>query len=423
MAYYGFGSCDVVSCVEDLVTPAKQLAKQLFAKQEDIENWFAVELKKQTLPFYCSVDLRVSDHKIAPVDANLFPGGFNNLAPTNHAVAAKAVAEIIKAQWPKTTKIAMIVEYSTRNPYYANHLGVLSDVIKEAGFELKLAFLEGEKTTLKGHHTKVNVDVISRKNDQISIDGCVPDLVLLNHDLTSGIPEILQGTQICIIPPPEAGWSTRRKSVHFFQYERVANRFANEFKLDSWQLQAYFNVCNKVDVSKSIGLDCLARTVEETLHDIKVNYERVTSNEDPFVVLKADAGTYGMGVVMLDSAEQTRSLNRRQRKNLSVVKDGTNVRDILIQEGVESSLRIEGLVAEPVIYMIGAKVVGGFWRLNQTHGPRENLNSRGMLFWPLKQEDVSKELNYAQQVVARLALLATARELAGQLAISNKYDF
>ena len=29
--------------------------------------------------FYCSVDLRDSGDKIAPVDCNLFPAGFNNI--------------------------------------------------------------------------------------------------------------------------------------------------------------------------------------------------------------------------------------------------------------------------------------------------------------------------------------------------------
>lgn len=401
-----------------MTTPSAitEIGAKLGAHREQVESWLATEFAKQTVPFYVSVDLRVSTQKIAPVDANLFPGGFNNLAPDCHAGAAEAARKILQAQWPQVTKIAIAVERLTRNPYYATHLQVLQEILHAAGVEVKLAFLDGEPATLTSAGGDVAVGVLERRGETVALANWQPDLVLLNHDQTSGVPAVLAGSTTPVTPPLEAGWSTRRKSAHFFQYERVVSRFARAINFDAWLLQAYFNVCNRVDVSQSIGLGCLELAVAETLADITDNYARVGSSDKPFVALKADAGTYGMGVVMLEDAAATQHLNRKQRKNLSVIKDGASVRDILIQEGVASSQQINGLVAEPVYYMIGTQVVGGFWRLNDSHGPRDNLNAKGMSFAPINAGDISAELAYAHEVVARLALLATARELAGDLA-------
>lgn len=393
-----------------------ELCANLDGRRDAVEEWLVAEFAKQRVPFCCSVDLRVSDHKIASVDANLFPGGFNNLARADRDRAAAATVRLLASQWPTVHRIAVITERHTRNPYYATHLGVLRDILVAAGVEVRLVFLDGEAVTLSGHHNEVAVGVLRRDGDRVMAGDWVPDLVLLNHDQSGGVPAILEGISVEVVPPLEAGWSRRRKSAHFFQYERVVGRFARAFGLEAWLLQAYFNVCNRVDVSKRVGLDCLVRAIEETLSDITDNYARIGSDTKAFVALKADAGTYGMGVVMLEAAAAARQLNRRQRQNLSVGKDGVAVRDILIQEGVPTKLRVEGFVAEPVYYMIGTEVVGGFWRLNETHGERDNLNSRGMFFWPMVGGNQPQgAAAYTQRVVARLAVLATARELSGEL--------
>ena len=50
------------------------------SKEKDIDAWFEKQYKNSPPPFYSSVDLRHSGYKIAPVDTNLFPAGFNNLS-------------------------------------------------------------------------------------------------------------------------------------------------------------------------------------------------------------------------------------------------------------------------------------------------------------------------------------------------------
>src|SRR5215212_8886673 len=61
--------------------PQLQLEKQFLEAQPAIEHYFRNHWLEHDVPFYASVDLRNSGFKLAPVDTNLFPGGFNNLNP------------------------------------------------------------------------------------------------------------------------------------------------------------------------------------------------------------------------------------------------------------------------------------------------------------------------------------------------------
>jgi len=108
---------------------------------------------------------------------------------------------------------------------------------------------------------------------------------------------------------------------------------------------------------------------------------------------------------------------------MAVVKEGTLVSNVLVQEGVYTFENINQAVAEPVIYMIDRYVVGGFYRVHTGRGIDENLNAPGMHFVPLAfetsclvpkgadQPDSIPNRFYAYGVVARLALLAAALEL------------
>jgi glutamate--cysteine ligase len=141
------------------------------------------------------------------------------------------------------------------------------------------------------------------------------------------------------------------------------------------------------------------------------------------VVVKADAGTYGMGVMTVKDASELIGLNRKQRNKMSVVKEGLEVHDVIIQEGVHTFETLNGAVAEPVVYMMDHYVVGGFYRVHTQRGRDENLNAPGMHFEPLAFEapcslpdcnqspDAPPNRFYAYGVVARLALLAASVEI------------
>ena len=106
---------------------------------------------------------------------------------------------------------------------------------------------------------------------------------------------------------------------------------------------------------------------------------------------------------------------------MAVGKEGAPITDILIQEGVQTAEKVDGATAEPVVYMIDSTVASGFYRVNQSRGDNENLNSRGMSFAPFPAADISPHTEpandvaarlYVYGVIARLAALAAAREAA-----------
>jgi glutamate--cysteine ligase len=111
---------------------------------------------------------------------------------------------------------------------------------------------------------------------------------------------------------------------------------------------------------------------------------------------------------------------------MAALKEGREVTGAIIQEGVHTSETWgpNSAPAEPVVYMIDHFVVGGFYRIHGNKAADGILNSPGMQFQPLafahscttpdEQQDYDAGPNrfYAYGVVARLALLAAAREIA-----------
>ncbi len=129
-----------------------------------------------------------------------------------------------------------------------------------------------------------------------------------------------------------------------------------------------------------------------------------------------------MGVMTVKDPSEVRGLNRKQRNKMAVVKEGLQVHEVMVQEGVYTFETVEDAVAEPVVYMIDHFVVGGFYRVHTQRGQDQNLNAPGMQFRPLAFADPCSSPNpddpgcppnrfYAYGVIARLALLASAIEL------------
>ena len=269
---------------------------------------------------------------------------------------------------------------------------------------------------------KLTLEPLKRSGNRLGLDGFDPCVVLLNNDLSAGIPDVLRNIEQPLFPPLHAGWAVRRKSNHFAAYNEVAKDFAQMLGIDPWLINPYFEMCGKINFQEHQGEECLAGYVSEILTDIRAKYKEYGITEDPFVIVKADAGTYGMGVMMVHDASEVRDLNRKQRNKMAVVKEGMQVQEVLVQEGVYTFETVRDAVAEPVVYMIDRFVVGGFYRLNTQRGNDQNLNAPGMQFEPLAfaepcsspdpdDPDCAPNRFYAYGVIARLALLAAAIEL------------
>ncbi|HEY4732197.1 MAG TPA: glutamate--cysteine ligase, partial [Gammaproteobacteria bacterium] len=354
--------------------PLQQIESHLLARQTGIESWFRRQWQITAAPFYASVDLRNAGFKLAPVDTNLFPAGFNNINPAFIPLCIQAAQNAIERVCPTANQLLLIPESHTRNMYYLESVATLQDIIKKAGYEVRIGTLITDITTpyeigLPSGRTVV-FEAMERKDDRLILPGFSPCMILLNNDLASGRPEILEGLQQPVIPPLAIGWSTRLKSDHFRQYARVASEFAELLNIDPWLIDPLFLKCGEINFMKREGEECLEKNVSALLNTIQRKYDEYKLDKKPFVAIKADAGTYGMGVMMVHSPSEIRALNRQQRTKMAASKGGVATTKVILQEGVYTfeTWGNAQSVAEPVVYMIDHFVVGGFYRVHTRRG-------------------------------------------------------
>jgi glutamate--cysteine ligase len=410
-----------------LTGPLLELEQRILDAMPRIEHWLRTQWLEHGTPFYASVDLRNSGFKLAPVDTNLFPGGFNNLNPDFTPLCIQAAMSAVEKICPRAQRFMLIPENHTRNSFYLQNVATLVMILKQAGLDIRVGSLlpDLQEPMLLDlpNGGSLKLEPVKREGNRLSLDGFDPCAVILNNDLSGGIPDILKNLEQSVIPPLHAGWAVRRKSNHFAAYTRVAREFSELVGIDPWLVDPMFATCGKIDFHARVGEDCLAAQVSDLLSRIGAKYREYGVEQDPFVIVKADAGTYGMGIMTVKSPDEVRDLNRKQRNKMSVVKEGLEVNEVIIQEGVYTFESLNDAVAEPVIYMMDHYVVGGFYRVHTGRGVDENLNAPGMHFEPLAfetpcsqpdcggQPDAAPNRFYAYGVVARLALLAAAIEL------------
>ena len=411
-----------------LTGPLLELEKRFLDHATEIEHWMRAQWCDHLPPFYGSTDLRNAGFKLAPVDLNLFPGGFNNLNDPFMPLCVQAAQAAIERICPDARHLLLIPENHTRNQFYLQNVAQLVSILRMTGLNVRIGSLLPEitePTTLElANGATLTLEPLLRRGGRLGVEDFDPCAVLLNNDLSGGVPEVLTGLdEQWVIPPVHAGWHSRRKSHHAAIYDRVAREFAEVIGIDPWRINPAFRVCGQINFQERTGEECLAEQVDSLLTDIRQKYREHGVDETPFVVVKADAGTYGMGVMTVKDASEVKGLNRRQRNKMAVVKEGMQVQEVIIQEGVHTFETLEGAVAEPVVYMMDHYVVGGFYRVHTERGRDENLNSPGMHFRPLafdtccslpdadQAPDAPPNRFYAYGVVARLALLAASVEI------------
>jgi glutamate--cysteine ligase len=412
-----------------LTGPINELEQRIIDSMPAIERWFRLEWMEHTPPFYTSVDIRNAGFKLAPVDTNLYPGGWNNLTPEMLPLAVQAAMAAIEKICPEARNLLLIPENHTRNTFYLSNVVQLQRIFHMAGLNVRIGSINPEiKEATKielpnGDH--VVLEPVIRDKRRLGLENFDPCTILLNNDLSAGIPGILEDlAEQYLLPPLHAGWSVRRKSLHFQSYEEVSKRFGKLLGIDPWLINPMFASCGEVNFSESTGMECLVSNVDLLLSKIKKKYKEYGINEKPFVVVKADNGTYGMGIMTVRDVKDLEVLNRKTRNKMSVIKDGQEVDQVIIQEGVLTHERINDAVAEPVVYMMDRYVVGGFYRVHADRGIDENLNAPGASFAPLAFEQNAQlpqpgvkpgasvpNRFYMYGVIGRLAMLAASYEL------------
>lgn len=387
-----------------------------------IKNWDEVNLyldqqfERAPIPFYTSVDIRESRRKLAPVDNNLYPAGFNNLCALDLDSASSQIKKTLDQTLPKAQKICIIPESHTKNVFYLDHLAILGKTVRDTGLEVCFASPD-PKLFEDGHHelallSHSKFDVLIEKLElnaagELEVKGVKQDIALLNNDQSTPLP--LDWTEVLtpVTPSPHIGWTKRQKSQHFKHYKDVADQFCQRFQISPNLLQARYQNIESVDFSSREGLDPLAQAVDAMMEEL---------GPDGKVFVKASQGTYGMGISVVNSGEEILNMNKKMRNKMNVGKNSLKFTSVLVQEGVETILKYDDMPAEVTIYLVGGKSVGGFMRANSERDSSSNLNSRGMVFKKFciseirqNQDHAAKEALYS--VIARLSTLAGGREL------------
>jgi glutamate--cysteine ligase len=406
--------------------PLLDLERGILQAMPAIEHWLRGQWQDHAAPFYASVDLRNSGFKLAPVDTNLFPGGFNNLNPDFHPLCVQAAMVAVEKICPDARGALLIPENHTRNSFYLQNVAALQTILRHAGMNVRIGSLLPGLTAPTEIELpdggKLKLEPLTRSGNRIGVESFDPCVVLLNNDLSAGLPDILKHLEQSVLPPLHAGWFTRRKSNHFAAYRDATTQFAELIGIDPWLINPFFEKCGRINFQERKGEECLEGYVSEILDDIRAKYKEYGVTQQPFVIIKADAGTYGMGIMTVKDPSEVRGLNRKQRNKMAVGKEGLEVHEVLVQEGVYTFESVNDAVAEPVVYMIDHFVVGGFYRVHTDRSQDQNLNAAGMQFAPLAFEAPCSSPNpddpgcppnrfYAYGVIARLALVAAAVEL------------
>jgi glutamate--cysteine ligase len=413
--------------VTALTGPINELEQRVLDSMPAIERWFRLEWMEHTPPFYCSVDVRNAGFKLAPVDTDLYPRGWNNLTPSMLPLAVQAAMAAIEKICPEARNLLIIPENDVRSTFYLSNLVQMRRIFHMAGLHVRLGSINPDlkkSTVLKlPDGETLTLEPVIRTKGRVGVKDFDPCTILLNNDLVAGVPGILEDLhEQYLLPPLHASWSTRRRSTHFKTYEEVAKRFGKLIGVDPWLINPMFDRCGGVDLALAGGVVALTARVDALLAKVKKKYKEYGIKEKPFVVVKADNLGDSAGLMSVRDARDVAAL--AQKACAVAGNPFRGVQELILQEGVLTLERMNDAVAEPVVYMMDRYVVGGFYRIHAERGIDEDLNAPGSSYVPLAF-DLSTHLPqpgvrpgasapnrfYMYGVIGRLAMLAASYEL------------
>jgi glutamate--cysteine ligase len=415
-----------------LTGPINELEQRVLDSMPAIERWFRLEWMEHTPPFYSSVDIRNAGFKLAPVDTNLYPGGWHNLTPEMLPLAVQAAMAAIEKICPEAKNLLLIPENNNLNTFYLSNLAQLRRIFHMAGLNVRIGSISPEikrDTTIDlPDGDSVTLEPVQRNQGRLGLKHFDPCTILLNNGLSAGVPGILEDLhEQYLLPPLHASACVWRKSRHLRSYEEVSKRFGKLLGVDPWLINPMFSPCGPLDLAQEAGIEGLRSQVDALLTKIRRKYKEYGIPEKPFVLVKEDQAT-GRGS----------SLTVRDVKALDALVQpdgGLSASELIVQEGVLTCERMQAAVAEPVVYMMDRYVVGGFYRIHAGRGVDEDLSVAGSSFVPLAFEHSTHlpqagikpgasapNRFYMYGVIARLAMLAASYELEATDPLAEVYE-
>jgi glutamate--cysteine ligase len=337
---------------------------------------------------------------------------------------------------PEAKNLLLVPDNLTGNTFYLSNIRRLVQVFTQAGLNVRLGTLDESITAptrlALPDGDELLIEPLLRSQRRLGLKDFDPCTILVNNDLTTGTPKVLRNLhEQYLLPPLHAGWGVRRKSAHFHSYEEVAKKFAKLLGMDPWLINPMYGQCGEVDFTQASGLDCVQTNVDAMLTKVRRKYKEYGINEKPFVVVKADNGSHGAGIITVRDAKEIAQFQQRCASQAEV----QDVTEVIIQEGVPTYERVNDAVAEPVVYMIDRYVVGGFYRIHAERGTHDSLSAPGASFVPLafaesnqlpkpgvKPGASAPNRFYMYGVIGRLAMLAASYELEATDPDAEVYD-
>jgi len=393
------------------------LHQKTVEKRNEICAWFKEKAGSLAYPIYSSYDIRDAGYKVSNVDANIFPAGFNNICPADKETSVGLIAEYIEKHYGSGVRnILLVTEEHTQNPYYWDNVYTIKSLIESAGKTVQIAIPRELAEPLRvqsasGHELTVG----SALKGGALLRDFHPDLVISNNDFSESYEEWAKTLGFPMNPPREMGWYQRKKSRYFKFYNQLVNEFAEVAKIDPFLLQVETEEYAHFDIGSEASREDLATKVEAMLGRLKSEYQKRGIAQEPFVFVKNNAGTYGLAVIRVGSGDEVRQWSYKSRKKMKAAKGGRDVEEVIIQEGIPSIVQAGGASAEPVIYMIGCELAGGFLRTHSEKGSTDSLNSPGAVYKRLCVSDLAVRAEGCPQEnvygwSAKLGLLAIGLE-------------
>ena len=360
---------------------------------------------------YSSVDIRESDFKISAVDHNAFPGGFNNI--TNYDILLNKASKAFKAYFDNThgggeiKKILIIPDNITRNKNYVDNVHALKLILENASFTVRIGAIMNED------RDKISSSEFVQKSlddGTIStVDGFVPDIIMLNNDLTTGVPDELIHTKQLITPHYSYGWYNRSKYKILFTYNNLISYVMESIlEYDPWLLTTTISLVQDVSFHQKLNLHKIAEKADELLEGIRNKYNEYGIHETPRLFIKPDNGTHGLGITTITKGQDIININKKTRSSIHKIKFGVLNSSVLIQEAVPTkhSIHHQGVTmpAEKIMYNVNNNIVATLIRYNSRKNRVNNLNSNGMKITVANNQEPS----YIERLISIAASYASA---------------
>jgi glutamate--cysteine ligase len=410
--------------------PLNELEQRILDATPVIERWFRLEWMEHTPPIYAAVDIRNAGFKLAPVDTNLYPAGWHNLAEDVLPLAVQAAQAAVEKICPEARNLLIVPENGRPGGAYLAGLARLQQIFRMAGLNVRFGSIDPalKKTAsypLPGGESMMfePVQRIGPAARRLGLKHFDPCTILLNNSLAAGVPGILEELyEQYLLPPLQAGWTVRRMSRHYQCHDEICKRFGKLLGIDPWLIHPLSASCGEIDPRTPEGAAALREQTSGLLSKIRRKYKEYGLRDKPFVIIKARG--HLLHLTELHDVKELAALlehlpkGKKRAPKDDQAGDPAAPVDFLVQEGVLSGERIREKHAEPVVYTIDRYVVGGFYRLRAADG--ERLDYMPLTFEQAQPPRPAREVKgggatpnrfYLYGVVGRLALVAASYEL------------